>query len=155
VTVATDVSFTDEQQLRYLADALFAFTDLKDWASATALFVEGPVEVDMSSLVGGGPTTMTAAELFVGFDRGLHAKKPSHHMATNYRIAVDEDTAELWAHGYAWNRLEDYGGGSDLWETWGNYRLTMHRGPDGWKMDGFRYYAKFNRGNEYVRTHSL
>lgn len=153
----TDVtaSLADEQQIRHLTNSLFAFTDLKDWSSATALFVEGPIEVDMSSLVGGSPVTMTAAELFAGFSVGLHAKKQSHHMATNYRITINGEAAELWAQGYAWNLLQDYHGGSDLWETWGNYRLTMRRGPDGWRMDGFRYYAKLNRGNEYVRSHTL
>ena len=149
------VSFPDEQELRSLADSLFAFTDLKDWSAAAALFVDGPIEVDMSSLVGGNAVTMTAAELFAGFDRGLHAKKLSHHMATNYRMTVTSARAELLAHGYAWNLLEDYGGGSNLWETWGTYRLTMRRDTAGWRMDGFRYYAKLNRGNDYVRTHSL
>lgn len=149
-----DVSLADEQQLRSLADALFAFTDRKDWASAVALFVDGAIDVDMTSLAGGAPLTMTAAELFAGFDRGLHAGKLSHHMTTNYRMSVTGDAAEVLAHGYAWNLLQDYAGGSNLWETWGNYRLTMRRGTDGWKMNGFSYFAKFNRGNEYVRTHT-
>jgi hypothetical protein len=26
-------------------------------------------------------------------------------MTTNYRVAVHGDRAELWAHGYAWNRV--------------------------------------------------
>lgn len=145
----------DEQEIRGLADLLFIHTDRKEWDAATKLFVDGSIEVDMSSLAGGGPAQMTAGELFAGFATGLHEGKPSHHMATNYRVTLDGDRAELWAHGYAWNRLLDYHGGSELWETWGNYRLTFRRTGDGWRMDGFRYYAKFNRGNELVRTHTL
>jgi hypothetical protein len=56
-------------------------------------------------------------------------------MTTNYRVTITDDQAELW-------------------ETWGNYRLTFQRIASGWKMAGFRYYAKYNRGNEYVRTHT-
>lgn len=145
----------DERAIREAANLLFVYTDHKDWSAATALFVEGPIEVDMSSLVGGGVLQMTAADLMVGFDKGLHAKKLSHHMATNYRIKISGDRAELWAQGHAWNCLLDYAGGSELWETWGNYRLTLRRSGGSWKLDGFRYYAKYNRGNEQVRTHAL
>lgn len=145
---------TDEQESRQIADLLFIYTDLKDWSAARNLYVDGTLEVDMSYLVGGSPVQMTADELFAGFDAGLHAGKLSHHMTTNYRINVSGEQAELWAHGYAWNRLLDYQSGSDLWETWGNYRLTFRRTSNGWKMDGFRYYAKYNRGNEYVRSYT-
>ncbi len=144
----------DEREIRQLADLLFIYTDLKDWSAARSLYIDGEIEVDMSSLVGGGPVQMTAGDLFAGFNTGLHAGKLSHHMATNYRITITGDQAELWAHGYAWNLLLEYHGGSDLWETWGNYRLTFQRTPNGWKMNGFRYFAKYNRGNEYVRTHT-
>jgi hypothetical protein len=75
-------------------------------------------------------------------------------MATNYQITVNQDQAEIWAHGYSWNRLLNYEGGSDLWETWGNYRLTLQRTPAGWRLSAFRYFAKYNRGNEAVRTHT-
>lgn len=148
------LALLDEQEIRGVADLLFIHTDAKDWAAARALFVEGPVEVDMSSLVGGGPVRMTAAELFAGFEAGLHEGKASHHMASNYRVTLDGGRAELWAHGYAWNRLAGYHGGSELWETWGNYRLTFRRTGAGWRLDGFRYHAKLNRGNEHVRAHT-
>jgi hypothetical protein len=102
--------------------------------------------VDMSSLVGGGAVRSTAAQLFAGFAGGLHAQKQSHHVAPNYRISLDGDSASLWAHGYAWNRIARHVGGSDLWETWGTYRLTFRRTSAGWRIDGFYYYAKHNRG---------
>ena len=44
-------------------------------------------------------------------------------MTTNYRVTIRDDTAELWAHGYAWNRVAALPTESDLWETWGNYRF--------------------------------
>jgi hypothetical protein len=141
------------EELRRIADELFITTDLKDWAAARALFVDGPIEVDMSSLVGGAPVRITADQLMQGFSAGLHAGKISHHLATNYRIRIELDRAELWAHGYAWNRVPSLPSGTDLWETWGNYRLTYRREAAGWRLDGFRYYSKLTRGNEDVRTH--
>jgi len=150
----TPPDLADEQAIRYINDLLFIYTDLKDWSAARELFVDGPIEVDMSSLAGGTAVQMTADALIAGFNTGLHADKLSHHMTTNNRITISGDQAELWSHGYAWNRLLNYHGGSDLWETWGNYRLTLQRTPAGWRISAFRYFAKYNRGNEYVRTHT-
>jgi len=144
----------DAEELRRIADELFIATDLKDWTGVRALFVDGAIEVDMSSLVGGAAVQMTADQLLEGFRAGLHAGKVSHHLATNYRIRVDGDQAELWAQGYAWNRVPSLPSGDDLWETWGNYRLTYQRQAEGWRLDGFRYYSKLTRGNDAVRTHA-
>jgi hypothetical protein len=141
-------------EIRRLADELFITTDLKDWMALRALFANGPIEVDMSSLVGGGPVQLTADQLVDGFRAGLHAGKVSHHLATNYRIYVEDDRAELWAHGYAWNRVSALPPGRDLWETWGNYRLTFRRVRGQWRVDGFRYYSKLTRGDDAVRAHS-
>jgi hypothetical protein len=144
----------DVAELRRLTDELFITTDLKDWGAMRALFVDGPIELDMSSLAGGGPVQTTADQLAAGFRAGLHAGKVSHHLATNYRVRVDGDRAEVWAHGYAWNRVAALPPGSDLWETWGNYRLSYRRIAGEWRLDGFRYYSKLTRGNDAVRTHS-
>ena len=83
----------NERRIRALGDALFTLTDAKEWDAARALFVDGEIDVDMSSLAGGGPLRMTAAELFAGFAAGLHAGKESHHMATNFQVTVEGDTA--------------------------------------------------------------
>jgi hypothetical protein len=155
VTLRADDRREAESALRQLADELFITTDSNDWAGARALFVDGTIDVDMSSLVGGGAVRMSADELLDGFRAGLHAKKASHHLATNYRVSIDDDRAELYAHGYSWNRVAELGSGADLWETWGNYRLTFRKTVGGWKLDGFRYESKLTRGNEAVRTHSL
>ncbi|HUR95175.1 MAG TPA: nuclear transport factor 2 family protein [Gemmatimonadales bacterium] len=142
----------DETTIRRLTDELFITTDLKDWTAARALFVDGPIEVDMSSLAGGGQVRMSADELIGAFRVGLHPGKVSHHQATNYRITLDAQRAEVWAHGYAWNLVPALSDG--LWETWGNYRLSYRRVSQGWLIDGFRYFSKLTRGNDAVRTHA-
>jgi hypothetical protein len=141
-------------ELRRMADELFITTDLKDWSAARALFIDGPIEVDMSSLASGAAVQLTADQLMDGFRTGLHAEKVSHHLATNYRVRIDGSRAELWAHGYAWNRVASLPPGADLWETWGTYRLTYRLEAEGWRLDGFRYFSKLTRGNEAVRTHT-
>jgi hypothetical protein len=83
-----------------------------------------------------------------------HAGKVSHHLPSNYRVRIDGASAELYAQGYSWNRAPTLPQGTDLWETWGNYCPTYQRTASGWRLDGFHYYSKLNRGNNTVRTHS-
>jgi hypothetical protein len=153
MATGSDPRLEGEVAIRRLADELFLLTDEKDWTAARRLFANGPIDVDMSSL-GGGPIRMTADELLAGFSAGLHAGKLSHHMTTNYRVTVTGDRAELYAHGYAWNHVPAMPAGSDLWETWGTYRLTARRAASGWILDSFRYDSKLTRGNDAVRTHA-
>jgi hypothetical protein len=108
VTDRSQSAPADDAELRRATDELFINTDLKNWPAARALFVDGPIEVDMSSLVGGDPVQMTADDLIAGFRAGLHSGKASHHLATNYRIVVQGDSAEVWAHGYACNRVPSF-----------------------------------------------
>jgi hypothetical protein len=147
-------SLDDERSIRQIVDLLFIYTDQKAWTKARQIFIDGLLEIDMSSLNGGGPVQMTADQLLGGFAVGLHEEKISHHMATNYQIMVTQDQAEVWAHGYSWNRLLTAPAGADLWETWGNYRLSLQRTSAGWRLSAFRYFAKYNCGNEAVRTHT-
>ena len=90
MTQQTDVG-RDTAALQQLADELFITTDMKDWQAARKLFADGPLAIDMSSLVGGEPVRMTADQLIAGFRAGLHEGKASHHMATNYRTTVQGD----------------------------------------------------------------
>ena len=141
-------------EIRELVDELFIATDRKEWDRAEALFASGPVEVDMTSLIGGAPFTTTARALFAGFRVGLHAGKLSHHMATNYRIVLDGEAGEVWVHGYAWNLVPAMPADANVWETWGNYRLGVVWTDAGWRLSAFRYYSRRTAGNEAVRTHT-
>jgi hypothetical protein len=142
------------EEIRELVDELFIATDAKDWNRAEALFVTGPIEVDMTSLIGGTPFHTTARELIGGFRIGLHAGKLSHHMATNYRISLVNDVGEVQAHGYAWNMVPAMPEGSNVWETWGVYRLGVVWTSAGWRLNAFRYFSRRTAGNDAVRTHT-
>lgn len=155
MSMPTIALLADEHAIREVVDLLFIYTDQKAWVKARPLFTDGLLEIDMSSLNGGTSVQMTADELLAGFEVGLHEEKASHHMTSNYHITIEGDQAEVWAHGYSWNRLLTAPAGADLWETWGNYRLSLLRTAAGWQLSAFRYFAKYNRGDESVRTHTL
>jgi hypothetical protein len=144
----------DDHDLRVICDTLFIATDGKDWTTARSVFADGPIDVDMTSLIGGTPVKITADQLIDGFRAGLHAGKTSHHLVANYLIAVNGDHADITAHGYAWNRVGALAP-NDLWETWGTYRFIASRTPAGWRLNRFEYHSKLTRGNDAVRTHTI
>ena len=146
---------TIQEEIRQLVDALFVLTDAKAWRELRELFIDGPLDVDVTSLAGGAPVKVTADALIAGFARGLHASKTSHHMATNYRTTVDGEHATVTAQGYAWNRVATMPAGEDLWETWGHYELTCQRAEGRWLLASFKYFSKHTRGPDAVRTHTL
>jgi len=140
-----------ERAILRTVDDLFILTDRKDWAGVQALFVDGLIDVDMSSVAGGGGAAMTAEVLVDGFRVGLHANKRSHHMTSNYRVVVANNVATVSAHGYSWNALV---GRKDLWETWGVYTIRLKEMNGCWKIAAFRYDAKANRGDDRIRAHT-
>lgn len=142
-------------ELARIIDELFITADRKEWKALEALFVDGPIDVDMTSLTGGTPARITAADLVAGFKVGLHAGKATHHMTTNYRFTIGSDRAEAWVHGYAWNRVPAMPPGRDVWETWGNYHLGFVKVSGSWRLSAFRYFSTRTTGNDAVRTHTL
>ena len=103
------------------------------------------------SLVGGEPMKITADQFFRA-SRPAFMRQSQPPLAANYPIEVTGDRAEVWAHGYAWNRVPALPAGADLWETWGNYRLSFRRVAGQWRLDAFRVLFKHTRGNDAVRT---
>ncbi len=148
------MSDSDVTAIQRLFDSLFLYTDAKDWSAAQDLFVKEPMAVDMTSLVGGEPLQLTAAQLFASFAVGLHAGKTSHHMTSNAHIEINGDTALVVAHGYALNHVPSLPDGANLWETWGVYRIGARRTAQGWRLGSFTYVSRLTRGSDAVRTHS-
>jgi hypothetical protein len=141
----------DEHAIVTVVNAIDFHVDRKDWSAALGCFTE-EIDVDFTSLAGGAPARLKAADLVAAWQRSLYAEKLSHHMRTNHQVRIDGDRAEVLSQGYAWNKLA-VGQGSDLWETWGTYRHTLVRVRDRWKVGGMAYFARHSRGNEKVREY--
>jgi hypothetical protein len=141
----------DTDGILRVVDDLFILTDRKDWSGVEALFVADLIDVDMTSLAGGSPARLSPSVFVDGFRIGLHPNKRSHHMTTNYRVAITGEQATVTAHGYAWNALV---GRPDLWETWGVYTIGVRRVDGRWRIHAFRYESKACRGDDRIRTHT-
>lgn len=71
-------------------------------------------------------------------------------MRSNHQVTINGDRATVFSKGYAFNLLPSKNG-SDLWEVWGDYRHTLKRTPEGWKVSGMTFVVTYARGNEKVR----
>lgn len=144
-------ALADELAVRGVCDAIDDAVDAKDWERCRALFLE-EIEVDFSSLTGAPGARIPADALVEGWRSNLHADKASFHLRTNHQVTLEGERAEVLSKAHALNVLRRELG-SDLWETWGYYRHTLERTPEGWRCSGMTYTVAYARGNEAVRTH--
>jgi hypothetical protein len=146
-------ALVDRAEIVDVVTAVFDTVDAKNWPVCQELF-DDDVEVDFTSLNGGEPARITAAQLVDGWRTGLHPRKQSFHMVSNHAIAVDGAEAGVTAKGYSYNLLDaDLGGG--MWEVWGRYRFRLVRQAEGWKVTALTFEAAHSRGDVAVRTHTL
>ena len=149
-------TLVDHAEMVRVADAIDAAVDAKDWVLARSLFTD-EIRVDFTSLIGGEPATIPAAALIAGWSENLTAEKESFHLRGNHRITFEVDgSATMVSHGYAWNKMERgalaENGGNALWEVWGTYEHSFVQTDAGWRVDGMSFFAKAERGNEFVRN---
>jgi hypothetical protein len=138
-----------------LADTIFDAVDAKNWEIVEASMIgEGDVVVDFTSLRGGKPSVIPAAEFVGRWSEALHARKKSFHLLGHYHVNTDGDTGTLRAKLFAYNLLDPVLGG-ELWEVWGTVEIPVRRTDAGWKAAGVSVFAWHARGNDYVRTHLL
>jgi hypothetical protein len=135
-------------ETKAVIDELFVTVDRKDWARTQGLFTPN-ITIDFTSL-GGGKATIPSSELVAAWTKSLYKDKLSLHMTSNHQIQISGNRAEAYLHGYAYNKLVSPTG-SDVWQTWGVYRINLERTSQGWKINTLEYFAKRNEGNERAR----
>lgn len=150
ITVPVQQKIADEMEIRRVVDEIDNTVDAKDWTACRKYFTD-TINVDFTSLVGGQPARIKADELINGWRTNLYSEKKSHHQRSNHRITVNGNKAEVFSKGYAFNLLKGRSGG-DLWEVWGDYRHTLERTTEGWKVSGMTLTVTHKRGNDEVRT---
>ncbi len=135
-------------ETKAVIDELFVALDRKDWGRTKSLFATN-IAIDFTSL-GGGKATIPSSDLVAAWTKNLYADKQSLHMTSNHQIQITGNRAEAYLHGYAYNKLISTTG-SDVWQTWGTYRINLERTTQGWKINTLEYFAKRNEGNERAR----
>lgn len=135
----------DKQQIVEVITDLFVATDRRDWAAVVACFAE-EVLFDMSSL-GGPPATRTAAkDIAAAWEQGLAPLTAIHHQAGNFRVWPRGDDADAFCYGIALHYRPNPSGRNTRTFV-GSYDVGLRRQDGRWRIDRFRFDAKWVEGN--------
>jgi hypothetical protein len=130
----------DRFEVQDTVNELFLATDLKDWDRVRAIFADR-VLFDMTSLVGGEAVEMSPEAIAEAWAEGLDPVEAVHHQTGNYAIEVDGDAATLRCYGTATHFRPDQE--KRLTYFVGSYDFHLVRVDGSWKIDRFRFDAKF------------
>ena len=135
----------DERDIIETINDVFVGTDQRDWALVTSRLAP-QVVLDMTSLAGGEPATLTAQQVADGWKNGLAPIEAVHHQTGNFRVHVRGAEADAFCYGVAYH-YKPTASGRNTRVFVGSYDIHLRREGAGWKIDRFRFNKKFVDGN--------
>jgi SnoaL-like domain len=129
---------------------LFICTDRRDWTGVRSVLADS-VLMDMTSLVGGEPTRMTAEQVAAGWEEGLRPMEAVHHQAGNYRVQLDGSEATGFCYGTA-SHYRKTRSGRNTRVFVGSYDFHLRQASGQWRIDSFRFNLKYLDGNASLET---
>ncbi len=134
-----------KDQIADCIHGLFGGTDARDWAKVRRCLADR-VHLDQTSLRGGTPRDLTAAEVAAGWETGLKHLEHVHHQIGNLEIRVEGDTATAFCYGVAFHHRRT-ASGDDVRRFVGSYDIQLTRAGSRWAITLFRFNARFVDGN--------
>lgn len=129
---------------------LFVATDARDWESVRACLAP-QVHFDMTSLAGGAPVTMTPEAIAAGWEQGLAPIEAVHHQVGNFRVDVRGSVAAASCYGIAYH-YRRHPSGRNTRVFVGSYDFGLREEAGRWRIDSFRFVAKFVDGNVQLES---
>lgn len=124
---------------------MFVATDERDWPTLQDCFTD-PFTLDMTSLVGGAPVSMTPREVAEAWANGFRPLDHVHHQVGNLRTEVSGDHAMVKCHGVAFHhRAQAAGLRTRIFV--GTYELELQASADRWRIARLVFHLKFLDGN--------
>lgn len=143
-------TLADKQAIVEVLTDLFVATDRRDWAAVEACLAE-EVLFDMSSL-GGPPAAWTRAkDIAASWEKGLAPLTAIHHQAGNFRVSPRGDVADASCYGIALHYRPNASGRNTRTFV-GTYAVGLRRSEGRWRIDRFRFDAKWIEGNLQLET---
>lgn len=124
--------------------------DTRDWAALPGLLGDSVVH-DFTSLHGGEPQVLTAAEVTDMWSTLIGAFDATQHLLGNHVVTVDDDRGVLTASFQSTHRLANPFG-SPQWTFYGVYRFELARTGTTWKIDTIVMTAGWGEGNKDILT---
>ena len=129
---------------------MFVATDERDWPTLRNCFAT-PFILDMTSMVGGEPATMTPEQVAQAWSEGFKPLDHVHHQIGNVRTEVVGDHARVKCYGVAFHhRAKAAGLRSRVFV--GTYELALTQSGSLWLITRLVFHLKFIDGNLALET---
>jgi len=125
---------------------LFVATDERDWATLESCFTESFL-LDMTSLVGGQPATMTPREISAAWAQGFKPLDHVHHQVGNLQTRVSGDQANVTCYGVAFHHRTHLTNALKTRVFVGTYAFDLKKVGDQWRVAHLKFNLKFIDGN--------
>lgn len=125
---------------------MFVATDERDWSALEACFMD-PFILDMSSMVGGKPLTMTPKQVASAWAEGFKPLTHVHHQIGNLRTKVAGGTATVQCYGIALHHRSTVATDAKSRRFVGTYEAELRATAAGWRISKLLFNLKFIDGN--------
>ena len=139
-----------KEDVKEVVNRLFISTDNRDWDAVKEVFAS-EVLFDMTSMMGGEPVTMTAADIVAAWDKGLKPLKAIHHQTGNYIIDVNQNKADVFCYGIASHYLPNKTDRNTRIFV-GSYKFHLLKNGENWQIDQFKFNLKYIDGNPNLES---
>jgi hypothetical protein len=152
-TTTSDPATTETEDrlaILELIGNLALLLDARDWDALEQLWAD-QVHYDRSSLFGGEPEILSAAEVVAGYREALGGLDALHHLITGHVISIDGDKATCAANMQGTHVLANPSG-DPMWTVGGRHDYQLERAADGWRIAGLTFTVQWATGNMHIVT---
>jgi hypothetical protein len=125
---------------------MFVATDERDWPMLESCFTD-PFVLDMTSMVGGTPTSMTPSQVAKAWAEGFKLLDHVHHQVANLRTTVNGDNALVRCYGVAFHHRSHISQVLKSRIFVGTYELRLVKSEKNWRISELKFILKFIDGN--------
>lgn len=135
----------DTQNIIETVQNIFIGADERQWQLCIDAFSE-TVHVDYTSLAGGEPADVQAADLVTAWRGVLPGFQATHHQLGNFSVKHTGNSADVFFYGTATHFLPN-DSGSNIWTTVGTYNAHLEKTGEAWKVTSLKFNLKYQDGN--------
>jgi SnoaL-like domain len=125
---------------------MFVATDERDWPTVESCFTE-PFILDMTSMVGGSPASMTPRQVSSTWADGFKTLDHIHHQIGNFRTVINGSHAKVRCYGIAFHYRASIALDMKSRTFVGTYEIDLSSQSDGWRISRLKFNLKFIDGN--------
>lgn len=147
----TTTRLAERQEVEDRVVSLFVATDEQDWSTVKACFADS-VAIDLTSVVGGEPLTLTPQQIVEMWSAGFEPGDRLHHQLGNVRTEIQGAVAKVRCYAIALHHRPTVSSRANVRRFVGTYEIGLQYGVTGWQVNDYRFLLKFVDGDAAVSS---